>query len=64
LFEIAKETWGILEVAHEGTKTITNSKFQTLTSKFEKIKMKEDEIFNEFYAHLNDKVNSSFNLGE
>jgi hypothetical protein len=35
-----------------------------LTSKFEEIKMKEDEIFDEFYAHLNDKVNSSFNLGE
>jgi hypothetical protein len=35
-----------------------------LTSKFEEIRMKEDEVFDEFYAHLNDKVYSSFKLGE
>ncbi|XP_022862783.1 uncharacterized protein LOC111382965 [Olea europaea var. sylvestris] len=35
-----------------------------LTSRFEEIKMKDDESFDEFYAKLNDIVNSSFNLGE
>lgn len=33
-------------------------------SKFEEIKMKEDETFDELYGQLNDIVNSSFNLGE
>ncbi|KAG2674458.1 hypothetical protein I3760_13G136600 [Carya illinoinensis] len=62
--EIAKEAWDILEVTHEGTRIVKNSKLQMLTSKFEEIKMLEDENFNDFYAKLNDVVNSRFNLGE
>ena len=31
---------------------------------FESIRMTDDETFDEFYAKLNDIVNSSFNLGE
>ena len=41
-----------------------DSKFQRLTTSFEKIKMEEDESFDEFYAKLKDIVNSTFNLGE
>lgn len=33
-----------------------------LTSKLEEIRMLEDEFFDEFYAKLNDIVNSRFNL--
>jgi hypothetical protein len=62
--ETIKDTWDILEVAHEGTKTVKNSKLQTLTTKFDEIEMKEDETFDEFYTQLNDIVNSNFNLGE
>lgn len=62
--EIANEAWDILEVTHEGTKTVKNSKLQLLTSRFEEIKMLEDECFNDFYAKLNDLVNSRFNLGQ
>ena len=39
-------------------------KFQRLTSSFEEIRMEEDETIDEFYAKLNDIVNSAFNLGE
>ncbi|XP_022862077.1 uncharacterized protein LOC111382364 [Olea europaea var. sylvestris] len=35
-----------------------------LASRFEEVRMKDDETFDEFYAKLNDIVNSSFNLGE
>lgn len=35
-----------------------------LITRFEEIRMKEDETFDDFYASLNDIVNSSFNLGE
>lgn len=35
-----------------------------LTSKFEKIKMLEDENFDEFYGTLNDIVSFKFNLGK
>lgn len=34
------------------------------TSKFEEIRMKDDETFDNFYAKLNDLANSSLNLGE
>lgn len=40
------------------------SKHQMLTLRFEALKMDGDEMFNEFYARLNDTVNFSFNLGE
>ena len=45
---------------HEGTKAVKINKLQQLTSKFESIKMSN----NEFYAKLNDIVNSAYNLGE
>ncbi|XP_022853916.1 uncharacterized protein LOC111375345, partial [Olea europaea var. sylvestris] len=62
--ETAKEVWDILETTHGGTKTVKNSKLQMLTSRFEKMRMKDDETFDEFYAKLNDIINSNFNLDE
>ena len=62
--EIAKEAWTILQKTYEGTKVVKDSKFQRLTTRFEEIKMKEDESFDEFYAKLKDIVNLAFNLGE
>ena len=35
-----------------------------LTSKFETIRMNEDQYFSSLYSELSDIVNSSFNLGE
>ena len=49
---------------HEGTKAIKINKLQQLTSKFESIKISDDESFDKFYAKLNDIVNSAYNLGE
>ena len=47
---------------HEGTKAIKINKLQQLTSKFESIRMFDDELFDELYAKLNDIVN--YNSGE
>ena len=55
---------GILQTVREGTKAIKINKLQQLTSKFESIRMSDDESFDEFYAKLNDIVNSAYNLGE
>ena len=60
----AKEAWAILQTAYEGTKVVKDSKLQRLTTSFEKIKIKKDESFDEFYAKLKDIVNSVFNLRE
>ena len=62
--KIAKEAWTILQTTYEGTKTVMDSKFQRLTTSFEEIKMKEDELFYEFYVKLKDIVNSAFNFRE
>ena len=37
---------------------------QQLTSRFESIRMSDDECFDEFYAKFNDIVNFAYNLGE
>ena len=62
--EVAHIAWKILQTMHKGTKTVKINKLQQLTTRFESIRMFEDESFDEFYAKLNDIVNSAFNLGE
>ena len=62
--ETAKEAWDILEVTHEGTGLVKNSKFQRLTTTFETLRMDEGETFDNFYAKLSDVVNSCFYLGK
>ena len=49
---------------HEGTKAVKINKLQQLISKFESIRMSNDESFDEFYAKLNDIINFAYNLGE
>ena len=62
--EVAHTAWNILQTVHEGTKAVKINKLQQLTSKFDSIRMSDDESFDEFYAKLNDIVNSAYNLGE
>ena len=62
--EVAHIAWNILQTVHEGTKVVKINKLQQLTSRFEIIRMFDDESFNEYYAKLDDIVNSTFNLGE
>lgn len=62
--EVAHTACNILQTVHEGTKTVKINKLQQLTSKFESIRMSDDESFDEFYAKLNDIINSAYNLSE
>ena len=62
--KVAHTAWNILQTVHKGTKAVKINKLQQLTSKFESIKMSDDESFDEFYAKLNDIVNSAYNLGK
>ena len=62
--EVAHTTWNVLQTMHEGIKAVKINKLQQLTSKFESIRMSDDESFDEFYAKLNDIVNFAYNLGE
>ena len=61
---IAKEAWEILETTYDGTKKVNDTKLQMLTTRFEELKMSEDESFDSFYSKPNEVVVSKFNLGE
>ena len=61
---VAKEAWEILETTYERTKEMKDTKLQMLTTRFEELKMSEDESFDSFYIKLNEVVVSKFNLGE
>jgi hypothetical protein len=54
-YESAQEAWKILETTYEGTKLVKSAKLQMLISRFEEIKMLEEETFRE---------NSMVNLGK
>ena len=58
--EVAHTAWNILQIVHEGTKAVNINKLQQLTTRFESIRM-SDECFGEFYAKLNDILNSAYN---
>jgi len=62
--EIAKDAWQILETTYEGTKLVKSIKLQMLISKFEEIKMLEEETFREFYTKISDLRNSMVSLGK
>ncbi|XP_061993470.1 uncharacterized protein LOC133711353 [Rosa rugosa] len=60
----AKQAWDILQVTHEGTTAVRESKLQQLIQQFENMKMGDDDKFADFYARLNVVVNGCFNLGD
>ncbi|KAK2376425.1 gag-protease polyprotein [Trifolium repens] len=48
----AKEAWEILEKCYEGTSKVKQSKIQHLTSKFESLRMKDDECIQDFHLTI------------
>jgi hypothetical protein len=62
--ESAKEAWKILETTYECTKLVKSAKLQMLISRFEEIKMLEEETFGEFYYKMSDLRNSMVSLGK
>jgi hypothetical protein len=62
--ESAQEAWQILETTYEGTKVVKSAKLQMLISRFEEIKMLEEETFGKFYSKISDLRNSMVSLGK
>ncbi|KAK2401971.1 gag-protease polyprotein [Trifolium repens] len=60
----AKEAWEILMTCYEGTSKVKMSNFQLLTTKFENLRMKEEESIQDFHMNLLDIANSFEALGE
>jgi hypothetical protein len=62
--EVAKDAWQILETTYEGTKLVKSAKLQMLISKFEEIKMLEEETLGKFYTKISYLRNSMVSLGK
>jgi hypothetical protein len=60
--QICKLKFGALQ--YEGTKLVISAKLQMLISRFEEIKMLEDETFGEFYSKMSNLRNSMVSLGK
>ncbi|XP_065638773.1 uncharacterized protein LOC136071417 [Quercus suber] len=54
----------ILETTYEGTKKVKDTKLQMLTTKFEELKIGDDESFDSFYGKLNEIMIANLNLDE
>ncbi|CAM8965490.1 unnamed protein product [Rhodiola kirilowii] len=62
--EVAKEAWDILQTAFEGTDKVRNSRMQAVTTKFEEMKMKEDENISEYKSRVLELSNEASALGK
>src|ERR1044072_7815122 len=62
--ELAKDLWDTLKTTHKGTSKVKMRRRQMLTTKFENLKMKEDENIHEFHMNILEIANASGALGE
>jgi len=61
---VAKDAWDILRTTHEGTSKVKLSKLQLITTKFENLKMNDDESIQDFHMNVLDLANAFGALGE
>ena len=60
----AKEIWRILEITHEGTTQVKDSKVRILENDYEMFKMKPNESIVEMFTRFTDVVNGLEGLGK
>ena len=53
-----------METTYEGTKKVKDMQLQMLTTRFEVLRMSEDESFDFFYSKVNEVVIGKFNFEE
>ncbi|KAK2979096.1 hypothetical protein RJ640_005847 [Escallonia rubra] len=62
--ETAREMWRLLEVTHEGTNQVKETKINMLVQQYEAFKMKEHESINEMYSIFTFIINGLKLLGK
>ena len=62
--ETAQEVWEILRTTFEGSGDVKRNKLISLTTRFENLRMHDDESFSNFYTKLCDIANELFALGK
>ena len=60
----AKEIWDRLEVTHEGTNQVKESKINMLVHKYELFQMEQNESITSMFTRFTDIVNNLKNLGK
>ena len=58
------QIWHTLEVMHEGTSKVKDSKISVLVHRFEMFKMNEKETISEMFTRFTDIINSLIALGK
>ena len=53
-----------MEMTYKGTKKAKDTKLQMLTTRFEELKLSEDESFDSFYRKLNEVVIGNLTWGK
>ncbi|KAL5578208.1 hypothetical protein UlMin_019907 [Ulmus minor] len=62
--KMAKDIWHTLEVIHEGTNQVKESKISMLVHKYELFQMKHDESITQMYTRFTDIINDLSSLGK
>ncbi|XP_070008130.1 uncharacterized protein [Nicotiana sylvestris] len=62
--DTAKEIWEALQIAHEGTTQVKQSKIDMLTTEYELFRMKDDESIQDMYTRFTSIINELHSLGE
>lgn len=61
---VAKDAWEILKTSHEDTSKVKMLRLQLLITKFENLKIMDDENIHDFYMNVLEMANSFDSLGE
>ncbi|XP_070026548.1 uncharacterized protein [Nicotiana sylvestris] len=59
-----KEILEALQIAHEGTTQVKQSKIDMLTTEYELFRMKDDESIQDMYIHFTSIINELYSLGK
>lgn len=60
----SKQAWDILESVFEGNSSEKEARLQNLCSEWEKLRMADEETFDDFHHKVSEIVNASFALGK
>ncbi|XP_070046017.1 uncharacterized protein [Nicotiana tomentosiformis] len=60
----SKEIWEAVQMAHEGTTQVKQSKIDMLTTEYELFKMKDDESIQDMHTRFTSIINELHSLGE
>ncbi|XP_070011005.1 uncharacterized protein [Nicotiana sylvestris] len=62
--DTTKEIWEALQIAHEGTTQVKQSKIDILTTEYEHFRMKDDESIQDMHTRLTSIINELHSLGD